>query len=177
MQDENLKPGLHEALVTRRLDDALSQLDTSRAEPAIGDLDAGSAADRISRHLAALIANAIDSSDEEQRAARSVDLAETIARALVESGIDAELLLDVPLQPPRVLHAIQTRLPDGSPRHIDAPLTPLLDTTVLTNAPGEPTIGHEVRAEIASADSIDLVTAFDRWSGVRSLVEELQCIC
>ena len=50
---------------------------------------------------------------------------------------------------------------------ITRPLTPLLDTTVLTNAPGEPAVGHELRAEIPSADAIDVVMAFIRWSGVR----------
>ena len=87
------------------------------------------------------------------------------------------MLSDVPLRPPRILGAIHTLRPDGSPKPIEAPLTPLLDTTVLTNAPGEPSVGRELRAEIASADAIDLVMAFIRWSGVRPFVDAIKDFC
>ena len=45
---------------------------------------------------------------------------------------------------------------------------------MLTNAPGEPAVAHEIRAEIPSADAIDVLMAFIRWSGIRSLVEVLR---
>lgn len=40
-----------------------------------------------------------------------------------------------PCDPGQVLHAKLARRPDGSPEAIEAPLIPLLDTTLLTNAP------------------------------------------
>ena len=49
------------------------------------------------------------------------------------------------------------------------PLIPLLDTTLLTNAPGEPRVGSQILAEIESADSIDVVMAFVRRSGLLPL--------
>ena len=61
-----------------------------------------------------------------------------------------------------MLRAVRGLLPDGTPETIAAPLIPLLDTTLLTNAPGEPRVGHQILAEIASADRIDLVMAFIR---------------
>ena len=81
-------------------------MDSATVEPAIVELDPGSAADRISRHLGALIAGAIDADDPEDRAKKAVDLADAIARALVARGADAGVLLDVPLQPPRALRTI-----------------------------------------------------------------------
>ena len=36
------------------------------------------------------------------------------------------------------------------------PSTPLSEAALLTNAPGEPGVGHEIRAELASADRVDL---------------------
>src|SRR4051812_25371479 len=41
-------------------------------------------------------------------------------------------------------------------------------------SPGEPALGREVKAEMASADSIDAVIAFIRWSGVRPLLEAVK---
>ena len=60
---------------------------------------------------------------------------------------------------------------------LDVPLTPLLDTTLLTNSRGEPNVGHELRAEIHSADSIDLVMAFVRRSGIYPMLDVLRRHC
>jgi superfamily II DNA or RNA helicase/HKD family nuclease len=177
LDGDELGAGLHEALLTERLELALQRLDLARVEPLIDELDAGSAADRLSRHLALLIGGAIGAADDEERTRHAVDIAEAIASALIETGTDEGVLLDVPLRPARVLRAIYSRNPDGSAKRIDAPLTPLLDTTVLTNAPGEPAVGHELRAEIASSDGIDLVMAFIRWSGVRPLADAIAAYC
>jgi HKD family nuclease len=57
---------------------------------------------------------------------------------------------------------------------IDAPLIPLLDTTLLTNSPGEPRVGHQIQTEIASADRIDVVMAFIRRSGMLPLTDALR---
>ena len=73
--------------------------------------------------------------------------------------------------------AVLRRRPDGKPEVIERPLTPLLDTTLLTNARGEPSVGHELRAEVHSTDAIDVVMAFIRWSGVRPLMEVLRRHC
>ncbi len=60
---------------------------------------------------------------------------------------------------------------------LDTPLTPLLDTTLLTNSPGEPAVGHELRAEVHSADSIDVVMAFVRLSGINPMLDALRRHC
>ena len=38
-------------------------------------------------------------------------------------------------------------------------------------------VGHELRGEVPSADAIDVVMAFARWSGVRPLVDVLRRHC
>ena len=85
-----------------------------------------------------------------------------------------DLEAERPIEPGRVLQSILHRRPDGIPEPLVRPLTPLLDTTVLTNAPGEPAVAHEIRAEIPSADSVDILMAFIRWSGIRGLVDVLR---
>ena len=69
------------------------------------------------------------------------------------------------------------RLPDGSPESIPEPLIPLLDTTLLTNAPGEPRVGSQLLTEIHSADRIDVVMAFIRRSGIAPLLDALRRHC
>ena len=55
--------------------------------------------------------------------------------ALVDGDVARTIARDVPLEPAQVLHALLRLRPDSTPAPIERPLTPLLDTTVLTNAP------------------------------------------
>src|SRR6185312_1873548 len=52
--------------------------------------------------------------------------------------------------------------------------TPLSDAALLTNAHGEPSLGAELRAELATADRVDLLCAFVKWHGLRVLEAQLR---
>ncbi|KAB2977110.1 DUF3427 domain-containing protein [Streptomyces sp. SS1-1] len=54
------------------------------------------------------------------------------------------------------------------------PLTPLSETALITNAPDDPSLGSELRAELATADRIDLLCAFVKWYGLRVLEDSLR---
>ncbi len=169
--NEEFEAGLREDLVTRRLARTIASLDPQALTTELADLRNAEAADRVSQHIARLLAKEIDAAPEAERAARAVALAESVLGHL--DGLSSTRLGlndDVPEGPARLLLAILARLPDGTPRRVERPLTPLLDTTILTNAPGEPNVGRELRAEIDSAHSIDVVMAFVRWSRIRPVV-------
>jgi superfamily II DNA or RNA helicase/HKD family nuclease len=177
MTADELPIGLHERLLTKRLASTLVHIDDTKMRVVLGDLDPGSAADRVAQHLAPLIAASINDESDAARVERAAHFATALVRALADSGVDESVLDEVLVDPPRLLRAIERLQPDGSPRAIDQPLTPLGDTTVLTNAPGEPKVGYELRAEIASADRVDVVMAFIRWSGVRPLIDVIRRHC
>jgi len=166
-----LSRGLYEQLLTQLLEERLGGAD---GVPDLDDLRAAEAADRVAIHVARVVETAIDTAPERDRAKVGAEL----ARRLIEIIITHAGLEDIkPLQlsePARVLRAINRRLPDGTPEDIPRPLIPLLDTTLLTNAPGEPRVGHQIQAEIASADRIDLVMAFIRRTGINPLMEPLR---
>ncbi len=79
--------------------------------------------------------------------------------------------------PGTVLRAVLKRDPDGSPQHSAQPLISLLDTTLLTNSPGEPNLWSQLLAESRSADAIDVVMAFIRRSGITPMLEVLRRHC
>ena len=58
-------------------------------------------------------------------------------------------------------------------RYSERPRTPLNDAALLTNAHGEPSLAAELRAELDSADSVDLLCAFVMWHGLRLLEKPL----
>lgn len=169
-----LEPGVYETLVTGRIDRLLSELDVALAAE-IGDLRSSDAADRLSRHVAELIRGAIDALPDEERAAVATELVgDLIARLAELSNGEVGGPDDQPVGRGRVLGEITPRRPDGSTVALERPLTPLLDTTILTNSHGEPQVGRELLAEVRSANRIDALVAFVRFSGIRTMLDALR---
>ena len=172
-----LQRGLYEQLIDGALADRLRKLDDKLAIDRVG-LRADEASDRLSLHLSRLLRRAVDSLDPPQRVAVSMDLAQRIINLLEsefpDTGIDAADRLS---RDGDVLRALLARLPDGRPEPLALPATPLLDTTLLTNAPGEPRIGFQVRSEIPSSDRVDVLMAFVRQTGIRPLLDLLRRHC
>jgi hypothetical protein len=174
--DHSLQPRLYEALLTGALEERLAGPAVAAVTPEIRDLADAEAADRLSRHFALVVTRALESLPEHGRARTGAQIISRLVELLsqVSDAVDREV--DLPLEPARVLSAILRRKPDGSPDTLDAPLTPLLDTTFLTNSRGEPSLGHEIRAEVHSSDAIDVVMAFVRWSGIRPFSKRFDVI-
>ncbi|MFG0316974.1 MAG: DUF3427 domain-containing protein [Planctomycetota bacterium JB042] len=171
--DDRLVPGLYEALVTPALERALRDLD-ERLRAERGPLHPAEAARRIALHLERTLERAIDSRPDRSRAVDGVRLARDLVAEIGRFLGRDESDLDAPVEDATVLRAILGRRPDGSPDPIAPPLTPLLDTTLLTNAPGEPRVGRQIETEIDSADRIDLLMAFIRRTGLRPLRDALE---
>ena len=122
-------------------------------------------------HVAAAVERAVLSLPKDQQASAGVQLVDDVIRRLDSLRPRIGLADEVPVRGGELLRAVLPRNPDGTPDVIDEPLIPLLDTTLLTNAPGEPGLGKQLPAEIASADRIDVVMAFIRRSGIRPLLD------
>jgi superfamily II DNA or RNA helicase/HKD family nuclease len=75
--------------------------------------------------------------------------------------------------PSQLLSLVAPAVPGSPARKINRPATPLCDAALLTNAHGEPSLGHEIRAELDSADQVDLLCAFVKWYGLRVIEPQL----
>jgi superfamily II DNA or RNA helicase/HKD family nuclease len=168
-----MKPrGVYELLITTACAETLSQPEQSLASIA-EPLRSAEAGDRIALHVRRLVQRAIDHLPEGSRVTGGVALVERLVKEL--ATVQPELLRE--MLTGEVLRTIAARLPDGQVEALPHPLIPLLDTALLTNAPGEPRVGSQVLAEIPSADKIDVVMAFIRKSGIAPLVPSLQKHC
>ncbi len=171
---DDLGPGLFEMLITDELSAQLDRLPAQlRADSR--PLHSADASDRIAWHVGQQIERTLLDVGDEHRVAVGVKVARALLERLselVESDAGSQ-----PVDPASVLHAILRPRPDGSFTNLELPETSLLDTTLLTNAPGEPSLWKQLRSEIDSADEISVVMAFIRRSGIRPLLDELRRHC
>lgn len=155
-----LPDGLYELLRTDGLEVDLAR--TSDLVPTFGRVSSADVPDVLARHVADIVRRVV--ADEPDPAVR-VELVNSLmatlsaADARVAPGVDQLLQLTT-----RSQHA---------KRPVTRPQTPLSDSALLTNAKDEPGLGAELRAELESADSVDLLCAFVKWYGLRVLEEQL----
>ena len=168
-----MKTGLYEQIITESLRAELASLDEDLRQTK--DLLPAEVADRIALHLSHSIQRTLKSVAEGARVQVGLEIARDLLARLAEIAEDEDS--ETPIEPGTVLRAVLRRLPDGQPETIATPLIPLLDTTLLTNAPGEPGLLHQLAAEIASADEIDVLMAFIRRSGIHPLITPLRRHC
>lgn len=168
-----LPRGLYERIVTEALAGLLASADRA-GDPDMVDLRAADAADRIAWHLAKVIEHHLDDLPEKDRVAKGIELARDLIANIAGRNNRGDVAAERPIEDHKILRAVQGRRPDGSPAIIATPLIPLLDTALLTNAPGEPRVGRQIQAEIASADRIDVVMAFIRRTGINPLLDDLR---
>ncbi|WP_306214085.1 phospholipase D-like domain-containing protein, partial [Actinoplanes sp. RD1] len=172
---EDFAAGAYEAVLTEGLARRLSGVDEKLLE--LQRLRPADVADRIAEVVAQQLRLSLEAVPEDQRVATSVDTARVLIDALHAHLRQAKTVADPPDSTGRVLNSIGQHQPDGTVRMASRPLIPLRDTTVLTNAPGEPRVGSQIKTEIDSADAIDVVMAFVRVSGILPLLEPLRQHC
>lgn len=155
-----IKPGPRDHLLTERLAAALAALppEVIKQQP----LDAAEAPDRLARHLAdALLPVLMNMSLSDEQAAL-INL--LVANANGDRG-------DAIVQPPMVLNDV---LRDAAASPAIRPATAFAVSDLLVNGEGQPNIGSELRAELASAERVDLICAFVIWSGVIAVRDPLR---
>ncbi len=126
---------------------------------------------------------------EEEPARYSAFLAQAIEKAIsLERDADArlrlcneivDLLAGVPsrefLKNRRLVSALKPLLLEITPpmyadSGVPRPETPLAKSTLFTGSPGDPQLVHELLKEMQSADSMDILISFIKWSGLRLLM-------
>ncbi|NKZ15516.1 DUF3427 domain-containing protein [Mycolicibacterium septicum DSM 44393] len=158
--------GLYESLLTERLNHALAQRPDLR--PEFSTVDDAEQPITIARHLTPLI-------ERQLKAAGSPEARAALLRNILGVLGDTDAQQEVLRQdnPAKIL-----RLDAVSPKtlgtvQLPRPATPLSDAALMTNARNEPTLAAELRAELGSADHVDLLCAFVKWQGLRLLEREL----
>lgn len=167
-----LPTGLYEKIVSEELRQILQQLEGFRATTA--ELDPEEGHFLLIQYLSELMAAVLRAFPRKDRIGRQVALVNRIVEVLEDeapgalSGSDhatSEVL--------RAVHAARSEgLAEAAPP--PRPGISLAQSELLVNARGEYRIGRELEREIRSADRIDLLCSFIKWSGLRLLIGSLR---
>ncbi len=164
--DSKLRPGPRDHLITRRLRARLAGVDDELQ--IVEYLDPAEAPERLARHAMEELRRGLDSGEGSDEQAARVN--QVIRQVGSDDSPESELEI-----PARLLQGIKERAPAGGVADLPPlPSTPFSQSDLLVNAEGQPNIGSELKAELASADRVDLICAFVIWSGVRQLRDALK---
>jgi superfamily II DNA or RNA helicase len=173
MADRGMETGIYEDLVTSDIEERLHQL-LATDTPVTRRLMDSEAADRFALHVSEALRRAIEAQPDHGRAVESSRVVTALLRQLEVELHSYTAAPDLPAAEPVVLTGVVTRNPDGSTPEVQAPITPLLDTTILTNSKQDLNMSAHLKSEIRSASGIDAIIAFIRRPGVRPLLADVR---
>lgn len=173
-----LYPGLYEQVINNALDRELSDIPEARRSTA--PIDKAEASKVLAQYLTDVVQKGLDNVQDngggiEAQIALANQIVNTIQTTTQEAdfaalGVDqrAEQLL-------ALLRENDPRLAAGkAAKDIERPETSLAQSSLFTGAIHEPQMYTELKKEIVSADRIDMLVSFIKWSGLRLLMDELR---
>lgn len=152
--------GLYDSLLTRQLARRIASWRVSGHLVETSQIDREEVAHLLGRFIGEATARAMAAL---KSSAEQVELANQLLLHLTDSEL-------IETGPERLLSVIK-----GAPGAVspERPLTSLSEAALLTNAREDPNLAHELAAELVSADRVDLLCAFVKWSGLRILEKQL----
>ena len=159
----SLLEGVYESLITEELKARMGR--TGGFEVRSHDVAEADEPEVLSRHIRQATLRALRA---ERKPERRIEL---VNRVLELLSADDDRVVDGASQ---LLSVMSPSRPGHPTRSTDRPATPLSDAALLTNASGEPGIGSELRAELPTADRVDVIMAFVKWHGIRVIEAQLR---
>jgi superfamily II DNA or RNA helicase len=156
-----LPPGLYEQLLDETLQQRIAAVPELRA--ILRQLDDEAAPHSYAQFVAQLLQQALRQLRPDDRLPLLNRLIDLLA---AQDGLDylrrrRLLASDTPVLTEVTAH------PGSS---LTRPVTPLNSSALLTGQGGDPPLEHELRTEMASADRVDMLVSFIKWSGLRLLI-------
>lgn len=157
-------PGIYDALI----DDYLREIIDNHPElrSVFGKIDAEEQPARYSAFVAKVLEQALrEESDPDRRLSICNRILSQLADEPGKRHLEKHRLVQeqrpvlLEITPPNYGHS-------GIPR----PHTPLAESSLFTGSPREPQLAHELHEEMRSADRVDILVSFIKWSGLRLLM-------
>ncbi len=169
MADFKLIHGIYESVITHALKERLSRI-SDRFDVEKNQLDSEESSFALALHLTKLIANSLASikgDDKKQRQAQFCNqLLDVIGQNDSTFPAEAEKIVE------DLMYLL--KIQDKTKKPLSRPDTPLTNAALFTGTASDLTLESELKKEIQTADSIDILCSFIRWSGLRLLLPYLK---
>lgn len=176
-----VKQGIYEEIINQKLKDEITHLDIDY-EIGKEALDVEEARKMLSAYISTVTRRALryvrENEDDDQTALSHQiktcnSMISMLSKELSEEEFDSLKIADEG----EVLTYVYSKM--NSIRAIGKsevvrPVTPMSQSSLFTGSHYEPSMLGELKKEIVTADSIDLLVSFIKWSGLRCIVEELE---
>lgn len=173
-----LHPGLYEQVINNTLNSELSEVPEVRKSTA--PIDTAEASKVLAQYLTGVVQKGLENvQDNGGGIEAQIQLANEIVSTIQTTTHEPNFaLLGVDQRAEQLLALLRDndpRLAAGkSAKEMVRPETSIAQSSLFTGAIHEPQMYTELKKEIASADRIDMLVSFIKWSGLRLIMDELR---
>lgn len=161
-------PGIYDALLDEMLRDSLNRHPELRT--IFGKIDQEEQPSRYAAFVARVLEQSLrEESDPQRRLALCNEILGQVASQPGKEHLRKHCL--VPGQKPLLL---EISPPNFGQPGIPRPHTSLSESSLFTGSPQEPQLAHELNEEMRSADGVDILLSFIKWSGLRLLMASFE---
>ncbi len=171
-----LKDGLYEQVINQELDRFLSETDKLKQVSAI---DKAEASKILSKYITDIIEKGLDNiadngGDINAQVSLVNKIISTITNETKEADFGAKSVTDRAEQLLALFSKQNSILGINEKAEILRPQTSIAQSSLFTGAIHEPQMYTELKKEIVSSNSIDMLVSFIKWSGLRLIIDELR---
>lgn len=173
-----LYPGLYEQIINKKITAELLRI--SEACKSIAPIDKAEVPRVLAKYLTEVIQQGLDNMlDNGGDISAQIGLANQIIDLVQDATKEADFAaLEVDLRAEQLLALLQeadSRLAVGkTAANLPRPETSIAQSSLFTGSIHEPQMYTELKKEITSADRIDMLVSFIKWSGLRLIIDELR---
>ena len=173
-----LQPGLYEQVINQKLDNELSIIPEARQSTA--PIDKAEASKVLAQYLSEVVQQGLDNVvDNGGDISAQIALTNKIVSLIQNTTKEADFASMGVAQRAEQLLAL---LRENDPRlilgktanDVERPETSVAQSSLFTGAIHEPQMFSELKKEIGSANQIDMLVSFIKWSGLRLIMDELR---
>ncbi len=179
-----INDGIYEQIINTKLQNELDQIDLLQYDIDLEKLDAGDARKALTIYISVVLQKAFmylrdeyGSSKEKESLVAQIRLCNSIIDE-IENATSEKNFADLKiLEKGEVLRSLYQKI--NTARSIAnqkavRPETSLLESTLFTGSKQEPTMLSEIKKEIVSSDSVDLLISFIKWSAIVKIYKDLE---
>ena len=172
-----LKQGLYEQVVNKEMKEELISL--SDAEKHVEKIDSAEASSILTQYLSEVVRKGLDriAGDDISAQLELVNkIVGLISKETAEEDLQDLAVSDDGEQLLALLSSVDpvVRIGQKKARDLPRPETSIAQSSLFTGAVHEPQMFSELKKEIATADRIDMLVSFVKWSGLRLIIDALQ---